>query len=167
MFYIQPIAEHTRQKWDAIAQIDRLPVLQPAPHKGLWQVNAAALNPWSLRSIAAHLARKSKMPRESWVQATSRILAEIIDGFTVNAEEWELVQTPELQDSGVFFVPTAGTDKSSYGRGTRQFHLCQLRAIKKAGFPASRFTLQTSPTPSPSTPAHSRPQSAPAPALGA
>lgn len=123
MFYIQPITEHTRQKWDAIAQIDRLPVLQPAPHRGLWQVNAAALNPWSLRSIAAHLARKSKMPRESWVQATSRILTEIMDGFTVNADEWELVQTPELQDSGVFFVPTAGIDKSIYGRGTRQFHL--------------------------------------------
>lgn len=123
MFYIQPIAEHTRQKWDAIAQIDRLPVLQPAPHRGLWQVNAAALNPWSLRSIAAHLARKSKMPRESWVQATSRILTEIMDGFTVNADEWELVQTPELQDSGVFFVPTAGIDRSGYGRGNRQFCL--------------------------------------------
>lgn len=123
MFYIRPVSEHTRQKWDAIAQIDRLPVLQPAPHKGLWQVHAAALNPWSLRSIAAHLARKGKMPRESWVQATSRILTEIMDGFTVNAEEWELVQTPELQDSGVFFVPTAGIDKSGYGRGTRQSHL--------------------------------------------
>lgn len=123
MFYVRPVPEHTRQKWDTIAQIDRLPVLQPAPHKGLWQINAAALNPWSLRSIAAHLARKSKMPRESWVQATSRILTEIMDGFTVNAEEWELVQTPELQDSGVFFVPVASIDRDSYAGSARQFHL--------------------------------------------
>lgn len=123
MFYIQPTAEQTRQKWDAIAQIDRLPVLRPTPNRGLWQVNAAALHPWSLRSLAAHLARKSKMPRESWVQATSRILTEIMDGFTVNAAEWELVQTPELQDSGVFFVLPGGIDKSGYGRGARQFCL--------------------------------------------
>lgn len=103
MFYIRPKSEQISRRWDEIAQIDQLPVHRPSPQDGLWQVNAAALNIWVVRSIAAHMARKQRQGRETWTEAASRIFQQIRDGFTVSAEEWEL--TPETNVSGVFAWP--------------------------------------------------------------
>lgn len=122
MFYIQARAKHTAQRWHEVAGVERLPVYSPQPHRGLWHINAAALTPWSLKSIAAYLARLNKTTRQSWVQATEQHLSQIAEGFTVKADEWELIETPEFEDSGVFFVPPGRLDRFSYGQH-RHFYL--------------------------------------------